>query len=284
VCRIKVEVGSFDTQKMQNPEISGRDYQQGQLEGYQIKEYLLRKWQHQCVYCGAREVPLQVEHIIPKARGGTDRPSNLAIACGPCNLRKGKQTATEFGFPNVQAQARVPLKDTAHVSALKSRVIQDLQATFGESKVSIAYGYETKYKRIQVLDLPKSHANDAVAIACEIGEGVKPLETVHQIRCVTRGQYQRFNGLRSEHKCWAPRKVRGFKLYELVKAKGAVGYIAGRREKGAFVIKDVTSGKKLGEVTPRKLLRIARPTQGWMMTRQPDPESISKKGGASSPS
>jgi hypothetical protein len=170
------------------------------------------------------------------------------------------------------------------VSALKSRVIQDLQATFGESKVSIAYGYETKYKRIQVLDLPKSHANDAVAIACEIGEGVKPLETVHQIRCVTRGQYQRFNGLRSEHKCWAPRKVRGFKLYELVKAKGAVGYIAGRREKGAFVIKDVTSGKKLGEVTPRKLLRIARPTQGWMMTRQPDPESISKKGGASSPS
>jgi 5-methylcytosine-specific restriction endonuclease McrA len=283
VGQVKVEVGSFDTQKLQNPEISGHEYQQGQLEGYQIKEYVLRKWQHQCVYCGARKVPLQIEHIIPKARGGTDRTSNLTIACKSCNLRKGKQTATEFGFPDVQAQARVPLKDAAHVSALKSRVIQDLQAIFGESKVSIAYGYETKYKRIQVLDLPKSHTNDAVAIACAVGEVVKPLETVHHIRCLGRGQYQRFNGLRSEHKCWAPRKVRGFKLYELVKAKGAVGYIAGRREKGAFVIKDVTSGKKLVEVTARKLGRIARPTQGWMITRQPALERIRKEGGASSP-
>jgi hypothetical protein len=135
--------------------------------------------------------------------------------------------------------------------------------------VSITYGYETKYQRIQVLDLPKSHTNDAVAIACEIGEVVKPLETVHHLRCLARGQYQRFNGPRSEHKCWAPRKVRGFKLYELVKAKGAVGYIAGRREKGAFIIKDVISGKKLAEVTPRTLGRIARPKEGWMIVRQP---------------
>ena len=122
-----------------------------------------------------------------------------------------------------------------------------------------------------------------MAIACEIGEVVKPLEMVYQIRCLARGHYQRFNGLHSEHKCWAPRKVRGFKLYELVKATGRMGYIAGRREKGAFVIKDVASGKKLCEVTPRKLRRVARPTQGWMMTRQPVRESIRKEGGASSP-
>jgi 5-methylcytosine-specific restriction endonuclease McrA len=283
VSQVKVEVGSFDTQKMQNPEISGLEYQQGQLEGYQIKEYVLRKWQHQCVYCGARDVPLQIEHIFPKARGGTDRPSNLTLACGPCNLRKGKQTATEFGFPDVQAKACVPLKDAAHVSSLKSRVIQDLQKIFGESKVRVAYGYETKYKRIQVLDLPKSHTNDAVAIACEMGEEVKSLETVYRIRCFGRGQYQRFNGLRSEHKCWAPSKVRGFKLYELVKAKGAVGYIAGRREKGAFVIKDVASRKKLVEVTARKLERIARPAQGLLITHQPASKRIRKEGGTSSP-
>ena len=158
-----------------------------------------------------------------------------------------------------------------------------VQAVFGESQVSITYGYETTYKRLQVLDLPKSHTNDAVAIACKIGEVVKPLEWVHHLRCLGRGHYQRFNGLHSEHKCWAPRKVRGFKLYELVKAKGVVGYIAGRREKGAFVIKDVTSGKKLVEVTPRKLGRVARPSQGWMITRQPVLDSIRKEGGASSP-
>ena len=127
-------------------------------------------------------MPLELEHIVPKSRGGSNRASNLTLACHACNQRKGQQTAAEFGFPQVQAKVRVPLKDAAHVSSLKSRVVHDLQAVFGESQVSIAYGYETKYKRIQGLDLPKSHTNDAVAIACEIGEVVKPLEIVHQIR------------------------------------------------------------------------------------------------------
>ena len=284
VGRITVEVGRFDTQKMQNPAIAHLEYQQGELQGYFLREYVLAKWQRTCAYCEAREVPLELEHIVPRSRGGSNRASNLTLACHACNRRKGQQTAAEFGFPDVQAKARVPLKDAAHVSSLKSRVVQDLQAVFGESQVSITYGYETTYKRLQVLDLPKSHTNDAVAIACEISEVVKPLEMVHQIRCLARGHYQRFNGLHSEHKYWAPRKVRGFKLYELVKAKGGVGYIAGRREKGAFVIKDVASGKKLVEVTPRKLVRVARPTQGWMITRQPVLDSIRKEGGASSPS
>lgn len=264
-----VEVGSFDTQKMQNSEITGVTYQQGELYGYFLREYVLTKWKRQCSYCHTTGVPLQLEHIVPKVRGGSDRVSNLALACEPCNQKKGTQTATEFGYPQIQAQAKIPLKDAAHVSSIKTRIVHDLQAIFGERQVRITYGYETKYKRIQVLGLPKSHTNDAVAIACEIGEMVKPLETVHYLRCLARGQYQRFNGPHSEHKCWAPRKVRGFKLYELVEVKEQTGYIAGRREKGAFVIKDEILGKKLSEVTPRKLVRVARPTQGWMITRQP---------------
>ncbi len=215
VGQVCVEVGRFDTQKMQNAGIAHLDYQRGELHGYFLRAYVLEKWQRTCAYCGAREVPLEIEHIVPKSRGGSNRTSNLTLACHPCNERKGQQTAAEFGFPEVQAKARVPLKDAAHVSALKTRVVDDLQAIFGESRVSITYGYETTYKRIQVLDLPKSHANDAVAIA----------------------------------------------LYELVKAKGEVGYISGRREKGAFVIKDVTSGKKLleGHTTQTGTSRTSHP-------------------------
>ena len=278
VGQVTVEVGRFDTQRMQHPAIAHLEYQQGELQGYLLHEYALAKWQRKCAYCGAREVPLELEHIVPRSRGGSNRASNLTLACHACNQRKGQQTAAEFGFPDVQAQARTPLRDAAHVSSLKSRVVHDLQAIFGASQVRLTYGYETKYKRLQVLDLPKSHTNDSVAIACEIGEVVRPLEVVHHLRCLGRGHYQRFNGLHSEHKCWAPRKVRGFKLYELVKAKGRVGYIAGRREQGAFVIKDVISGKKLVEVTPRKLVRVARPTQGWMITRQTVLEGSRKEG------
>src|SRR5437763_16404010 len=239
---------------MQDPDIAHLEYQQGELQGYLLREYVLEKWQRKCTYCQAQGVPLEIEHIVPRSRGGSTRVGNLTLACHACNQRKGQQTAAEFGFPDVQVKAGVPLKHAAHVSSVKSRVVQDLQAVFGERQVSITYGYETKYKRIQGLDLPKSQTNDAVAIACEIGEVVKPLEIVHHLRCLARGQYQRCNGRHSEHKCWAPRKVRGFKLYELVKAKGSVGYIAGRREKGAFVIKDVINATNLLEGTRRQLV------------------------------
>src|SRR5436190_13691197 len=49
------------------------------------------KWQRACAYCGARDIPLQVEHIHSRARGGTNQVSNLCLACEPCNLAKGSQ-------------------------------------------------------------------------------------------------------------------------------------------------------------------------------------------------
>jgi 5-methylcytosine-specific restriction endonuclease McrA len=283
ISQIKVEVGSFDTQKMQHPEISSLQYQQGELQGYLLHEYLLARWQRKCAYCHTSEVPLQVEHLVPKSRGGSDRASNLVMACAACNQRKGSRTAAEFGYPELQAQARVPLKDAAHVSSIKTAVVKTLAQQFGTERVAVSYGYETKYQRIQVLHLPKSHVNDAVAIACAVGEVVKPCADVYQLRCVSRGNYQKYNGKRSKHRVWAPRKLRGWKLYELVEAKGQLGYIGGRRVKGAFVVKDVRSGKALAEVTPRKLLRLARPVQGWIITRFPFAPITGKEGGASSP-
>ncbi len=265
---IKVEVASFDTHKMQNPEIAGLQYQQGELQGYQVREYLLHKWQRKCVYCHKSGIPLQVEHLTPKARGGSDRVSNLALACKPCNRRKGNQTAAEFGYPEIQAQARVPLRDAAHVSSVKTALVSALGEQFGVERIVITYGYETKYKRIQVLDLPKSHTNDAVAIACGMGEVVKPRSPVYQMRCIARGNYQLFNGKRGEHRVWAPKKLHGWKLYELVEAKGVRGYIGGRRVKGAFVIKDIATTTTMLEVTPRKLRRLHRPTRGWMIQRE----------------
>jgi len=52
------ELVRFDMQLMQDAEISGVAYQQGELQGYEIREYLLEKWHRCCVYCGAKDVPL----------------------------------------------------------------------------------------------------------------------------------------------------------------------------------------------------------------------------------
>ncbi|HIC96633.1 TPA: HNH endonuclease, partial [Candidatus Bipolaricaulota bacterium] len=95
IVAISLELVKFDTQAMVNPEISGVEYQQGELFGYEVREYLFEKFGRKCAYCGAENIPLQVEHIVPKARGGSNRVSNLTIACKKCNQRKGNQTAEE---------------------------------------------------------------------------------------------------------------------------------------------------------------------------------------------
>jgi hypothetical protein len=91
-----LELVKFDTQAMQNPTISGVHYQQGTLAGYEIREYLLEKWNRTCAYCGEKDVPLQVEHIQPRALGGTDRLSNLTLSCKACNIKKGTQSIEQF--------------------------------------------------------------------------------------------------------------------------------------------------------------------------------------------
>ncbi len=63
--RLGLELVKFDTQQMQHPEISGVEYQQGELAGYEVREYLLEKWDRKCAYCGATGLPLEIEHIIP---------------------------------------------------------------------------------------------------------------------------------------------------------------------------------------------------------------------------
>ncbi|MCK7582403.1 MAG: RNA-guided endonuclease IscB [Chromatiales bacterium] len=123
----------FDTQALQNPEISGVEYQQGELAGYEVREYLLEKWHRTCAYCGATNVPLEIEHIVPRAEGGSDRVSNLTLACRPCNQRKGNRSIEDFLqrqpalLHQIQAQAQAPLQDAAAVNATRWALFERAQ-------------------------------------------------------------------------------------------------------------------------------------------------------------
>jgi predicted restriction endonuclease len=87
VSSIAMAVALFDTQKLQNPEISGFEYQQGELFGYEVKEYLLEKWERKCAYCGAGNIRLEVSHIVPLSKNGSNRVSNLIISCRNCIIK-----------------------------------------------------------------------------------------------------------------------------------------------------------------------------------------------------
>ena len=152
-----IEVASFDTQKMQNPEMSGIEYQQGELQGYEIREYLLEKFHRTCVYCGKTGVPLEIEHLTPKSRGGSNTVDNLAISCHECNQKKNNLTAEEFGYPDLRKRALITMRDAAFMNTVRWKLTQLTGADH-------TFGYITKRNRIS-LGLDKSHANDAFVIA-----------------------------------------------------------------------------------------------------------------------
>ncbi|MFX0051764.1 MAG: RNA-guided endonuclease IscB [Candidatus Hermodarchaeota archaeon] len=152
-----IETATFDTQKIQNPETKGIEYQQGELQGYAVREYLLEKWGRKCVYCGKSGIPLEIEHIIPKLRGGSNRVSNSTISCQKFNRKKGNQTAREFGYLKIEKQAKESLKPATFMNKVRKKLIENLYCLY-------TFGFITKYLRIQ-LGLPKSHLNDAFVIA-----------------------------------------------------------------------------------------------------------------------
>src|SRR4028119_726938 len=155
---ISQELVKFDLQKMENPEISGVQYQQGTLLGYEVRQYLLEKWNRKCAYCSVENVPLQIEHIQPLAKQGSDRFSNLCLACEKCNTNKGTKDIKDFlkNKPDVLArilkQAKMPLQDAAAVNSTRWALFNALKAI--GLPLSTGSGGQTKFNRTRFA-LPK---------------------------------------------------------------------------------------------------------------------------------
>ena len=236
ITQVVMELVKFDTQKMQNPEIDGVEYQQGELAGYEVREYLLEKWGRKCAYCDKQNVPLQIEHIKPRSKGGSNRVSNLCLSCERCNIKKGVKPIEEFlekdnsRLEKINQQAKKPLKDAAAVNATRWSLFQTLKNLL---PTTTGTGGQTKYNRTR-LDLDKRHYIDA---AC-VGD-------VETIRLLTS------QPLRIKCAGWGTRQMCGTDKY---------GFPIRHRERkqvhfgfrtGDIVKAIVNSGKKVGEYVGR---------------------------------
>jgi len=229
---ITIERVRFDTQALVNPEISGTEYQQGTLAGYEVREYLLEKFGRRCVYCGKTDVPLQVEHLISMSRGGTDRVSNLALACEACNLDKGNRTVQEYiadqpeKLAQLLAQAQAPLKDAAAVNSTRWAIWERVRQA--GLPVEATTGGRTKFNRHR-LGIPKNHALDA-ACTGEFGSLQKWQRPVLVIACTGRGSHQRTRLTKDGFPrgyLLRTKTVRGFRTGDLVTAGVPEGRHAG---------------------------------------------------------
>lgn len=243
VTALSTELVRFDMQAMENPEVSGIEYQQGTLAGYELREYLLEKWGRQCMYCDKEGVPLQVEHIHARASGGTNRPSNLGISCQPCNQKKAARDVRELlkkdpaRLARILAQAKRPLKDAAAVNSTRWALLNSLKTT--ELAVEASSGGRTKYNRCR-LDVPKTHALDAVCVG-EVEAVTDWRRPTLAIKATGRGSYQRTR-----------MDKYGFPRGYLMREKSVEGF-----QTGDMVRATVTKGEKVGKYVGRVAVRAS---------------------------
>ena len=222
----RVETASFDIHKISNPNVKCYDYQKGnQKDFYNVKAYILYRDRYQCQKCKIKKGKLYVHHIIFRSQGGTNTQENLITLCGLCHdgLHRG-----EFKIKGRHSKT----KHATEIGIVKSQ----LQKQFGE--FTETFGYETKWKREQILKLPKSHYYDAVAICCKEEVSVVLSDVIYFKQHVSRGDYRQTNGKRSEKKI-PTGKLFGFRKFDLIQTSKGIGFVKGKRSIGFFAISGI---------------------------------------------
>ncbi|MFE4048966.1 RNA-guided endonuclease IscB [Streptomyces sp. YIM B13518] len=247
VTEIHVELVAFDTHSMSaGRPLQGAEYQQGPLAGTNARTYLYAKWNNACTYCEATGVPLNIEHLRPRSRGGSNRLSNLVLACVPCNQAKGNSPVDVFlahrpdRLGKILQQVRTPLHDAAAMNATRWQLM-DALSDLGKPLHSWP-GARTKGNR-SAMGLAKTHTLDALSVGSldhECGDTI--------VRCPAQILVAKATG-RGSYARTTPDRY-GFPRLLRARAKQHFGYIT-----GDLVLATVPSGRWAGTWTGRVSVR-----------------------------
>ncbi len=206
VSRCILELASFDIQKIKNPDISGKEYQQGeQLGFYNVKQYVLHRDGHKCLHCKGKsgDKKLNVHHIVSR-KTGSNSPENLATLCKTCHnaYHEGK----------IELKVKIPksFKHETFMTILRSRLIELVREFIPETEET--FGYITKFNRERI-GLEKSHDNDAFVIA---GGSAQTRCSKLSGKFVRKQNRKMFKGSRSHIRNTAEKFIQGFQRFDKV--------------------------------------------------------------------
>ena len=252
ITKVVVEIAEFDLQLLKALETAttipiGTAYSLGPMLGhYNVRQYVLFRDNYKCQHCGChgKGVKLHVHHIESRKIGG-DAPDNLITLCEDCHkkLHKGLIKVTK-AFKRKTKSTR----DAAFMGIMRKTLMQRLRSEL-TIQVEETKGYITKYTRVEVLKLAKSHINDALAIAVGIrGHGVltgpiniKRVDKSYLIKSVRHHNRQihkstiNKGGVRKLNQ--APKYVKGFRLFDKVLYNNKECFIWARRTSGSMLLR-----------------------------------------------
>ena len=158
-----IEYAKFDIQKIDNPEITGKEYQNGRKQGHtNTSEYVLCRDKHTCQMCGKKTGSMNVHHVKWRTDGGSDVPENLICLCEKCHDKAHKNTRFDKKVKETFEGLKKRYEHTTLLNSIMPKLYEWLKANF--QTVSKVYGYQTKDKRRE-FDLPKKHWIDAYLVS-----------------------------------------------------------------------------------------------------------------------
>ena len=245
--KVMIENVSFDVAQMSfNTKLWGNAYQQGPLYQNKLRSFIFSRSNGKCVYCGAKAT--EIDHVVPRANGGTNSTYNLVASCRNCNEKKSNLTLKAFGklvgkdFSKL-APKKLP-KDAAIVQIARNYMIKEVTKLVSDTTSHEAW--LTKYNRDE-LGLPKEHYYDALSVGEIPSKFNFFTDKILQISAKGRGSRQmcrvdRYGFPRTSAK--ASKSVRGFQTGDIVKAVVTKGSKRGEylgkvavRSSGSFDIK-----------------------------------------------
>ena len=279
---VHIEVGRFDVQHMENPEIRGKMYQQGPMyEHENVKAYVFARDNYTCRCCGKKAgtrredgttVKLVAHHIDFRSKGATDNPKRMATVCNKCHTTAAHRPGgILYEWMISGKEFKRGYRDTAIMNIVRKRLMDAFP------NADYTYGNITASDRRR-LGLKKAHGIDAIAIAMH---GMKSVENIDI--CTYHDQMRKQK--RSLHEA-TPRKGRkepnrtakrnakntcridGLYLNDKVVVFGKVGWISGFSGKSGVYVKDrnggyITAPGKSYKQVPRKEVHFCAHCNNW---------------------
>ena len=264
ITKIIVETASFDMAKIQNPDISGKEYQEGEQMGFwNVREYVLFRDGHICQCCKgkSKDNHLNIHHIESRKTGG-NAPNNLITLCETCH--KGYHKGTIKLPSNIKRGAS--FKDAAFMGIMRKSFYDRLKELY--LNVSMTFGYITKSIRIKN-GLPKEHYIDARCISGNsLAEPLGYCFYQKKVRCHNR-QIHKAKILKGGKKKLnqAPYTVKGFRLLDKVLYEGQECFIFGRRSSGYFDLRKL-NGTKINASASYKKIQLLQIRKFYLFERR----------------
>lgn len=267
ITKLIIETAQFDIQKINNPEISGEEYQQGdQLGFWNVREYVLFRDNHECQCCHgkSKDNVLNVHHIESRKTGG-NTPNNLITLCETCHKAYHK------GEVELKLKRGKSYRDAAFMGIMRKTLLLRLKQTY--TNVYETFGYITKNTRIEN-GLPKEHYIDA---RCISGNPLaEPLEYYLYQKCVRRQNRKMTKdkflkgGIKQNNQLIGD--VFGFKLFDTVEYQNKQYFVFSKRKSGFLDIRNL-DGEKVNNrsIGYKKLKRIKHNSTKLTERRLPIP-------------